>query len=142
MNNHLPIVAGSGLSQPATVALLTPAEIKGACAESGSSPISAETPAMQSFLSRYRAMFHADPDGFALGQYDATMMVLDAVAHGARTAADVTKVLSSESYHGLAMTYRSDGHGNMAHSAIIICYNGKSPVPVVVKHYDFPLVPP
>ncbi len=142
MNVGLPIVAGSGLAQPSTVALLDPAEIKGACAETGASPVSAETPAMQGFLDRYKAAFHADPDGFALGQYDATMMVLDAVAHGATDAAAVTKALSAESYHGLAMTYKSDGHGDMAHSAVIICYDGKSRIPAIVKHYDFPIAAP
>jgi branched-chain amino acid transport system substrate-binding protein len=142
MDIRLPIVAGSGLAQPATVALLDPAEIKGVCAETGSSPVSAETPAMQGFLERYRAAFHTDPDGFALGQYDATMMVLDAVAHGATTAADVTVVLANKSYAGLAMTYQSDGHGDMAHSAVIICYDGKSRIPAVVKHYDFSRVAP
>jgi branched-chain amino acid transport system substrate-binding protein len=95
MNIGLPIVAGSGLAQPATVALLEPAEIKGVCAETGSSPVSAETPGMRSFLDRYRAAFNADPDGFSLGQYDATMMALDAVAHGATDAAGVTKALST-----------------------------------------------
>jgi branched-chain amino acid transport system substrate-binding protein len=138
MNLGLPIVAGSGLAQPSTVALLDPAEIKGVCAETGSSPISAETPAMQSFVARYRAAFGADPDGFALGQYDATMMVLQAVAHGAGDAAAVTKALASESYPGLAMTYASDGHGNMAHSAVIVCYDGVSPIPKIARHYDFP----
>ena len=142
MGNRLPIVAGSGLSQPATVALLDPAELKGVCGETGSSPVSAETPAMQDFLTRYRAAFHSDPDGFGLGQYDATMMVLDAVAHGATTAEAVTKVLSTESYKGLAMTYKSDGHGNMAHSAVIVCFDGTSRVPTVVKHYDFPIPAP
>ena len=141
MNIGLPIVAGSGLAQPSTVALLEPGEIKGVCAETGSSPLSAETPAMQDFLTRYRAAFNIDPDGFALGQYDATMMVLDAVAHGAGDAAAVTKALSSTAYPGLAMTYKSDGHGNMAHSAVIVCFDGASRTPTVVKHYDFPADP-
>ena len=138
MNIGLPIVAGSGLAQTATAALLDPAEIKGVCAETGSSPTSAETPAMKAFLDRYKAAFNADPDGFGLGQYDATMMVLDAVAHGATDPAAVTKALSTESYPGLAMTYKSDGHGNMAHSAVIICFDGATRVPAVVKHYDIP----
>ena len=141
MNVGLPIVAGSGLAQPATAALLDPAEIKGVCAETGSSPVSAETPGMKDFLARYRAAFDADPDGFALGQYDATMMVLDAVAYGAGDAASVTKALSTGSYPGLAMTYKSDGAGNMAHSAVIVCFDGTSRVPVVVRHYDFPAAP-
>ena len=134
----LPIVAGSGLAQPATTALLQPSEIGGVCAETGSSPASGETAGMRDFVDRYRAAFHADPDGFALGQYDATTMVLEAVAHGAGDAAAVTAALSSESFGGLAMTYRSDGHGNMAHSAVIVCFDGTSRIPRIVKHYDFP----
>ena len=141
MNLRLPVVAGSGLAQPSTVALLDPAEIKGACAETGSSPVSAETPAMADFLRRYRSAFNADPDGFALGQYDATMMALDAAAHGAANPAAMTVALATGSYQGLAMTYKSDGQGNMAHSAVIVCYDGTSPVPRVVKHYDFPATP-
>ncbi len=138
MNLGLPIVAGSGLAQPATAALLEPGELKGACAESGSSPTAAETPAMQDFLNRYHQAFKVDPDGFAIGQYDATMMVLKSVAQGATDAASVTKALSTERYPGLAMTYHSDGHGNMAHSAVIICFDGTSRTPIVAKHYDFP----
>ena len=137
MNIGLPIVAGSGLAQGSTVALLEPGEIKGICAETGSSPISAETPEMKNFLDRYKTAFNAEPDSFGLGQYDATMMVMDAVAHGAGDAAGVTKALSNTSYPGLAMTYKSDGHGNMAHSAVIICFDGKTRIPAVVRHYDF-----
>ncbi|HEX3349690.1 MAG TPA: ABC transporter substrate-binding protein [Acetobacteraceae bacterium] len=138
MNLRLPIVAGSGLSQASTVALLESAELKGVCGETGSSPISAETPGMAKFLDDYRAAFKSDPDGFAVGQYDATMMVLTAVKDGAMTAADVTKALATTRYPGLAMTYKSDGKGNMAHSAVIICFDGTSRTPNVVKHYEFP----
>jgi len=135
---NLPIVAGSGLSQPATTALLEPAEIGGVCAETGASPESEETPAMHDFVVKYRAEFNLTPDSFALNQYDATMMVLNAVAHGAKTPEDVRQVLSTETYPGLAMTYKSDGMGNMAHSAVIICFDGKTRVPYVAKHYDLP----
>lgn len=133
---HWPIIAGSAISQPATADLLSLAELDGVCGETGSSPVSAETPAMSKFLAAYRAKFNRDPDAFALAQYDATNMVLQAMAHGAKTAADVTKALSTDKYPGLAMTYHSDGHGNMAHSAVIICYDGKSRTPKVAMHYD------
>ncbi len=134
----LPIIAGSALAQPATAALLTPGDLAGSCAETGSSPVSAETPAMQHFLAAYRQAFGRDPDAYAVGQYDATMMVLHAVAGGSADAAAVRQALAGTSYAGLAMTYRSDGRGDMAHSAIIICYDGQSRVPRVVKHYDYP----
>ena len=138
MRLGLPIVAGSALAQPATVALLDPAELAGACAETASSPVSADTPALRRFLAAYRAAFGADPDAYALGQYDGTMMVLDAVAHGAADAEAVTHALATQAYAGLAMTYRSNGRGDMAHSAIIVCFDGKSRIPAVAKHYDFP----
>ena len=132
----LPIVAGSGVSQPSTVALLEPGELAGVCAETNAAPVAAETPAMRGFLDAYRARFHADPDGFALAQYDGTMMALSAVAHGADTPARLAASLAASPYEGLAMTYRSDGRGDMAHAAVIICYDGVTRVPKVVAHYD------
>ena len=133
----LPIVAGSGLSQPSTVALLEPAELRNVCAETNASPVaSGNTPEMEKFLAQYRAEFKTDPDGFAVGQYDAVAMIVDAAGKGATTPDAVTKYLASNPYKGLAMTYKSDGKGNMAHSAIIICYDGTSRTPRIVKRYD------
>ena len=43
--------------------------------------------------------------------------------------------LAGNSYEGLAAAYRSDGKGNMAHDAVIVCYDGASRVPAVVKRY-------
>ena len=63
-------------------------------------------------------------------------MVLDAILGGAKTPEEVRSSLSQESYDGVAMTYRSDGKGNMAHDAVIICYDGNSRVPAVVKRYS------
>jgi branched-chain amino acid transport system substrate-binding protein len=136
MGLGLPVVSGSAMHQPSTAALLEPAELKGVCAESGSSPVSGGSPGLDKFLAEYRAAFGSDPDAFALGQYDGTMMVLDALKKGAKNPADVTKALAGGTYQGLAMTYKSDGTGNMAHSAVILCYDGQSRTPTVVKRYD------
>jgi len=135
-NLGVAIVAGSAMHQPHTAALLEPAELKGVCAETSASPVSGGSPEIEKFLAAYRAEFNAEPDGFAMGQYDGVSMVLDAASKGARTAADVQKALSSTTYKGLAMTYKSDGKGNMAHSAMIICYDGVSRTPKITKRYD------
>lgn len=135
-NLGLAIVAGSAMHQPHTAALLEPAELKGVCAETSASPVSGGSPEIEKFLAAYRAEFNAEPDGFAMGQYDGVSMVLDAASKGARTAADVQKALSSTTYKGLAMTYKSDGKGNMAHSAMIICYDGASRTPKIAKRYE------
>lgn len=132
----LPIVAGSAMHQPQTAALLEPAEMVNVCAETNSSPVSGNTNEMQAFLQQYREEFKTDPDGFAVGQFDGVSMALDAISKGATTPAALQKALSTQTYKGLAMTYKSDGKGNMAHSAIIICYDGKDRIPRVVQRYD------
>ncbi|MBK1840013.1 ABC transporter substrate-binding protein [Azospirillum sp. YIM B02556] len=134
----LPIVAGSAMHQPSTAALLEPAELKGVCAETAASPISGGTPEVKAFTDAYRAAFDKEPDAFALGQYDGMTMVLEAVKAGARSPDAIRKALSAETFKGLAMTYKSDGKGNMAHSAVIVCYDGTSRVPVLAKRYDDP----
>lgn len=133
----VPVVAGSGLSQPSTAALLEPAELKNVCAETNASPVATgNTPEMEKFLAQYRAEFKSEPDGFAVGQYDALGMIIDAAGKGAKTSDAMTKYLSTSSYKGLAMTYKSDGKGNMAHSSIIICYDGATRTPRIAKRYD------
>jgi branched-chain amino acid transport system substrate-binding protein len=133
---HLPIVAGSAIHQPATAALLEPEELEGVCAESASSPISGGSPELEKFVADYRAEFHDEPDAYALAQYDGTEMVLNAVKTGATTPEAVRNALATQKYQGLAMSYFSDGHGNMAHSAIILCYDGKTRIPKIVRRYD------
>jgi branched-chain amino acid transport system substrate-binding protein len=136
MGIDLPIVAGSAMHQPQTAALLEPAELAGVCAESGSSPISGGEPEMEAFAQAYRKAFATEPDAFALAQYDGTRMVLAALAAGATTPDRLRDYLSRERFDGVAMTYRSDGKGNMAHDAVIICYDGSSRVPAVVQRYS------
>ena len=132
----IPIVAGSAMHQPPTAALLEPVELAGVCAEANASPVSGGSPELTRFLADYRAAFGAEPDGFALGQFDGVNMVLTAAAAGARSAEEIARALSKMTYKGLAMTYRSDGKGNMAHDAVIVCYDGTSRIPRVVKRYD------
>ena len=63
-------------------------------------------------------------------------MIIEAFANGARSAEDVRRALSTASFNGVAMAYKSDGKGNMANSALIICYDGMSRTPKIVKRYN------
>ena len=139
----LPIVAGSAMHQPATAALLSPAELKGVCAETAASPISATSGPMRAFLDAYRAAYNSDPDAFAAAQFDAVGM-LGTVITGLRatakpiTGAAVRDHLANDSYQGVVTTYRSDGKGNMAHEAEIVCYDGSDRVPKPAARYAIP----
>ncbi len=132
----LPIIAGSAMHQPQTALLLEPAELQGVCAESGSSPISGGSGEMELFAAAYRARFDAEPDAFAAAQYDGVRMALDALRAGADGPRAVRDYLAARTHEGVAMTYRSDGAGNMAHDAVIICYDGQTRTPKLVKHYE------
>jgi branched-chain amino acid transport system substrate-binding protein len=136
----LPIVAGSAMHQPATAALLEPAELKGVCAETAASPISGTTQPMRDFLAAYRAAFKADPDAFAAAQFDAVGMLGKVIADIRKAGQPATPKavrdrLATDTYRGVVTTYKSDGKGNMAHEAEIVCYDGTSRVPVSAARY-------
>ena len=135
-NIALPILAGSAMHQPTTAALLEPKQLAGVCAESASSPISEPEGPVEDFTAEYRARFGTEPDAFALAQYDGVSMLIAAKNSGAKTAKEVRDWLANNSYDGLAMTYKSDGKGNMAHDAVIVCYDGKSAVPAIKRRYE------
>lgn len=142
----LPIIAGSAMAQPATADLFQPAELKGVCAETASMPAASMDEAkMKAFVEAYRAEYKADPDAFAVAEYDAVSMLAAAITEIARSdGADkvsgdaVRAKLSSLSHRGLATEYKSDGKGNMVNSAIIVCYDGTGRVPPIARRYRFP----
>jgi branched-chain amino acid transport system substrate-binding protein len=68
----VPIVAGSAMHQPATAALLEPAELKGVCAETAASPISATSGPMKVFLDACRPLTGSPTP--AAAQFDAVGM--------------------------------------------------------------------
>ena len=137
----VPIVAGSAMHQPATAALLEPAELKGVCAETAASPVSGTSPPMRDFLAAYRTAYGSDPDAFAAAQFDAVHMlghILGEIARAGQpaTPAAVQARLASEEWKGVVTTYKSDGQGNMAHEAEIVCFDGTGRVPAVAARYS------
>jgi branched-chain amino acid transport system substrate-binding protein len=46
--------------------------------------------------------------------------------------------LQKETYEGVAMTYKSNGKGDLSHDAEIVCWDGTSRIPKVVEHYAGP----
>lgn len=130
----LPIVAASSMVEPHVTALFEPSELNNTCAETPSAPETRATPEMKTWADAYKTRFGLEPDGLALGQYDAVMMVLSLIAKGAKTPAELGKALNETTYKGVAMTYKSNGKGDMAHDADIVCWDGTSRIPKVVTH--------
>jgi branched-chain amino acid transport system substrate-binding protein len=54
------------------------------------------------------------------------------------TPAKVREKLAVTRYEGVVTTYRSDGKGDMAHDAEIVCFDGTDRVPRPVERYSFP----
>ncbi|HLM14948.1 MAG TPA: ABC transporter substrate-binding protein [Reyranella sp.] len=140
---NVPIVAGSAMHQPATAALLEPGELKGVCAETAASPISATSGPLRAFLEAYRATYKSEPDAFAAAQFDAVGMLGQSIAELRKAGQPVTPKavrdrLASDTYHGVVTTYRSDGKGNMAHEAEIVCFDGTDRIPKPAARYAIP----
>jgi branched-chain amino acid transport system substrate-binding protein len=131
----IPIVTSSSLVEPTATALFAPAELKDTCAETPSAPEARNTPAIKAWADAYEARFHQQPDGLALGQYDAVEAALTVIAAGAHTPEAVRAALNTVTYPGVAMTYKSNGHGDMAHDADIVCWDGSSRIPHIAAHY-------
>jgi branched-chain amino acid transport system substrate-binding protein len=131
----LPIVTGSSLVEPHITALFEPKELADICAETPSVPEARATPEMKTWADAYKAKFGLEPDGLALGQYDAVMMALALIAGGADAPEKLMAGFHSTTYKGVAMTYKSNGKGDMAHDADIVCWNGTSRIPGVAAHY-------
>ena len=135
-NIQVPVVGNTTIAMPATASLLQPSELKGVCAESASWLEKGVSAATDRFLNDYTAKYGAMPDAYAIQQYDGLMMALTAVKNGAKSAEEVRQWMSTNAYQGVAMSYKSDGKGNLAHSVVIVCYDGASLTPRLVKRYD------
>ena len=132
---NIPIVNSSSIVEPTATALFEPAELAGVCAETPSAPEARPTPAIKAWADTYLKRFNLEPDGLALGQYDGVMMALTLMAHGAKAPEDLRAALQKETYQGVAMTYKSNGHGDLSHDADIVCWDGTSRIPKIVGHY-------
>ena len=131
----LPIINSSSIVEPTATALFEPSELANMCAETPSAPEARATPEMKEWADAYHKRFGIEPDGLALGQYDGVMMTLQMIKGGAQTAEDLVAALGKSTYKGVAMTYKSNGKGDMAHDADIVCWDGTSRVPSIAKHY-------
>jgi branched-chain amino acid transport system substrate-binding protein len=131
----LPIITSSSLVEPTATALFEPAELADVCAETPSAPEARATPAMTEWADAYKERFALEPDGLALGHYDGIRMALKLIGEGADTPDELREAFHNSTYEGIAMTYKSDGEGDMAHDADIVCWTGESRVPEIVAHY-------
>jgi branched-chain amino acid transport system substrate-binding protein len=55
----------------------------------------------------------------------------------AATPTKVREKLAIARYQGVVTTYQSDGKGDMAHDAEIVCFDGSDRVPRPVARYSF-----
>jgi len=54
------------------------------------------------------------------------------------TPAKVRERLAAGRWQGVVTTYWSDGKGNMAHEAEIVCFDGADRIPRPTARYSFP----
>jgi branched-chain amino acid transport system substrate-binding protein len=126
----LPIVNGSSIVEPHIISLFEPKELANVCAETPSVPEARATPEMKAWADAYKAKFGLEPDGGAR-----VMMALTLIGAGADTPEKLIAAFHRTTYKGVAMTYKSNGKGDMSHNADIVCWNGTSRIPSQAAHY-------
>jgi len=133
----LPIVTSSSMVAPSATALVEPSDLAGVCGETPSAPEAGGTPKIEEWANRFRKRFGVEPDGLALAQYDGVAMAIDLIVkNNVTTAEEMRAALDSGVYEGVAKTYKSNGNGDMAHDADVVCYDGSSRIPTVARHYS------
>jgi branched-chain amino acid transport system substrate-binding protein len=131
----LPIVNGSSIVEPHITSSFEPKELANVCAETPSVPAARAPAEMKAWADAYKAKFGLEPDGLALGQYDGVTMALALIGAGADTPEKLIAAFHGTTYKGVAMTYKSNGKGDMSHDADIVCWNGTSRIPSQAAHY-------
>jgi branched-chain amino acid transport system substrate-binding protein len=113
----IPHVASNALILPATLELVSGAEVDGVYVETVIVPSADPSPRIQDWMKRFRARFRREGDHFALLQYDITHMLARAFEElGASITADgVQRKLRTMKYQGLITLYESDDEGNLNH---------------------------
>ena len=131
---NIPIVTSSSLVEPTATALFEPAELADVCAETPSAPEARNTPAIKAWADAYEALRRSAGRSGArpVRRGEVAMTV---IAAGAHTPERSRAALNTVTYHGVAMTYKSNGHGDMAHDADIVCWDGSSRIPHIAAHY-------
>jgi len=81
-----------------------------------------DMPKGKAFARRFaRAYPGADPDaGYAPAAYDATNVLLDAVAHGRTTRAAVDAFVDTAKWRGVVRVYQWDANGDLADSVVYL----------------------
>jgi len=121
------IISGSAASQPATINILSEEILNGLYAETAAMPTIDPDPQVKSWVERYKKAFNSEPDSFALLDYDATMMLIEAIKKVGPDRDKIRELLKNMSYKGLGATYTSDKEGNMIHQSVIIKFEGSNP---------------
>ena len=135
LNVDIPHVASSAASQPAMLKLVSDADINGVYVETAAVPAIDPRPAVQRWIKAYEEKFKTTPDVFALLYYDMTRMALQAIKEVGPDREKVRGWLERTRSEGMATTYVCDAEHNCNHTAVIIRYDGKTPV--IVKTYDY-----
>ena len=124
----LPIVAGSAMHQPATAALArarrAERRLRG---DRGIADLGHDRPDARLPRTPIAPPTRAIPTPSAAAQFDAVGMLGKVITDLRKAGQPVTPTavrdrLASDTYQGVVTTYRSDGKGNMAHEAEIVCY--------------------
>lgn len=117
LNLNIPHVASNALILPATLELVSGADVDGAYVETVIVPAADPSPRIKDWMKRFKARFGREGDHFALLQHDIIYMLARGLEElgGNITPDAVQRKLRTLRYQGLVTLYESDEEGNLNH---------------------------
>lgn len=114
-------VGGQGLTQPATLALLSAEDVEGTIGISETLMGDEASPEMQKYARRFQERFKIEADPFGAVYYDGAMIIAEAMRKVGTDREKLRAYLAQLKDHpGIAHTYRADDKGNLAHDNVIL----------------------
>jgi branched-chain amino acid transport system substrate-binding protein len=136
----MPVVAGTGMVAPSTLALLDADDLNGVYSTADTLLGEAVSPASADFVRRYTERFKLRPDSFGTSYYDAALMLAEALK---QVGPDTVKLrgwfAALTDFKGMARRYSTDANThNMAHSVVLVSFKPGSKDLVAVATYPRP----
>ena len=114
----LPLVSGTGMASPGTLALVDAADVANVLVAADTVLGEGVSPASAEFVRRYIIAYKMRPDSFAAAYYDAAMILADGLRKVGPDAEKLRGYLAGlKNFKGIARTYTTDpATGDMAHT--------------------------
>jgi branched-chain amino acid transport system substrate-binding protein len=118
---RMPVIASSGSFLPASLQLLSPADLDNVWGVIDTFVDASVSPRMADFTTRYKTKFGQEGDAYGLAYYDGALILAEALKKvGPNPSALRDFIASQKSWDGIGQTYSFDEKGNGVPGVVVV----------------------